>query len=49
MLRTLRTDPERLEVVHIAASEQSDDGSEAHTMSRSSGASVVLVNGRLPA
>ena len=60
MLRTLRTDPERPEVVHIAASDPAnpygtmlawprEETGEAHAMSRSSGASVVLVNGRLAA
>jgi ATP-dependent Lhr-like helicase len=60
MLRTLRTDPERAEVVHIAASDPAnpygtalpwprEESGEAHAMSRSSGASVILVNGRLAA
>jgi ATP-dependent Lhr-like helicase len=59
MLRTLRGDPERPEVVHLAATDPANpygtilpwprEEGDAHTMSRSSGASVVLVNGRLAA
>jgi hypothetical protein len=64
MLRTLRTDPERAEAIHIAASDpanpygtvlawpREEDGEAhgiPHSMSRSSGASVILVNGRLAA
>jgi ATP-dependent helicase Lhr and Lhr-like helicase len=60
MLRTLRTDPERPEVVHITATDPAnpygavlpwprEEEGAPHAMSRTSGASVVLVNGRLAA
>jgi len=59
MLRSLRSDPEHPETLHVAASDPAnpygailpwprEEGS-AHSMSRSSGASVVLVNGALAA
>ncbi|MFN7993148.1 MAG: DEAD/DEAH box helicase [Bryobacteraceae bacterium] len=65
LLRSLRADPERPEVLHLAASDpanpyggilpwpriqgESDEEAKGHSMSRSAGASVVLVNGRLSA
>jgi ATP-dependent Lhr-like helicase len=58
LLRTLRGDPERPEVLHVAATDPAnpygtllpwprEEAAESHALSRSSGASVVLVNGRL--
>ena len=59
MLRTLRGDPERAETLHVAATDPANpygallgwphQEGEAHAMSRTGGASVVLVNGRLAA
>ena len=58
MLRSLRIDPAQPEAVHLAASDPAnpygsllpwlEDASD-HTLSRSAGASVILVNGRLAA
>jgi ATP-dependent Lhr-like helicase len=56
MLRSLRNDPERADTVHLAASDPANpygsllpwvQGSGDHTMSRSVGANVILVNGQL--
>ena len=59
MLRTLRGDPDQPETLHLAASDPANpygtllgwphEAGEAHGMARVSGASVVLVNGRLTA
>jgi len=58
MLRSLRNDPERADTVHLAASDPANpygsllpwvQGSSEHTMSRSAGANVILVNGQLAA
>ena len=59
MLRTLRADPEQAETLHVAATDPANpygallgwprEEGETHGMSRTSGASVVLVNGRLAA
>ena len=59
MLRTLRADPDQPETLHLAASDPANpygtllgwphEAGEAHGMARVSGASVVLVNGRLTA
>jgi ATP-dependent Lhr-like helicase len=59
MLRTLRADPERPETLHVAATDPANpygallgwprDEGEPHAMSRTSGASVIVVNGRLAA
>jgi ATP-dependent Lhr-like helicase len=59
LLRTLRGDPERPETLHLAASDPANpygavlawphEEGESHAMARASGASVVLVNGRLAA
>jgi ATP-dependent helicase Lhr and Lhr-like helicase len=58
LLRTLRGDPERPETLHLAASDPANPygavlpwprEGESHAMARASGASVVLVNGRLAA
>ncbi len=59
ILRTLRAAPEHAETLHLAATDPANpygallawprDEGEAHGMSRTSGASVVLVNGRLAA
>ncbi|MBS1854056.1 MAG: DEAD/DEAH box helicase [Acidobacteria bacterium] len=59
MLRTLRGAPERAETLHVAATDPANpygallgwprEEGEAHAMSRTSGASVILVNGRLAA
>lgn len=56
MLRSLRTEPERPETLHLAASDPANAyGSllpwpgENHGMSRSAGASVVLINGQIAA
>jgi ATP-dependent Lhr-like helicase len=58
ILRSLRNDPAQPEAVHLAASDPANpygsllpwqETSADHTLSRSAGASVVLVNGRLAA
>jgi ATP-dependent Lhr-like helicase len=59
LLRTLRGDPERPETLHLAASDPGNpygavlpwprEEGESHAMARASGASVILVNGRLSA
>jgi ATP-dependent Lhr-like helicase len=56
MLRSLRTEPERPEALHLAASDPANPyGSllrwpgENHGMSRAAGASVVLINGQITA
>jgi ATP-dependent Lhr-like helicase len=56
MLRTLRTEPERPEALHLAACDPANPyGSllpwpgENHGMARAAGASVVLINGQLAA
>jgi ATP-dependent Lhr-like helicase len=59
LLRTLRGDPERPETLHLAASDPANpygavlpwprEEGESHAMARASGASVILVNGRLSA
>jgi ATP-dependent Lhr-like helicase len=59
MLRNLRTDPDTPEVVHLAASDPANpygallpwprEEGLSHSMARASGASVVLINGRLSA
>jgi ATP-dependent Lhr-like helicase len=56
MLRSLRTEPERPEALHLAASDPANPyGSllpwpgENHGMARATGASVVLINGQLTA
>ena len=57
-LRSLRTDPAQPEAVHLAASDPANpygsllpwqENAKEHTLSRSAGASVILVNGRLAA
>ncbi len=57
LLRSLRVEPDRPETVHLAASDPSNPygavlpwpDSGAHGLARASGASVILVNGRLAA
>ena len=58
LLRSLRMEPDHPEAVHLAASDPANpyggilpwlESSTDHTMSRSAGANVVLVNGRLAA
>jgi ATP-dependent Lhr-like helicase len=56
MLRSLRTEPEKPEALHLAASDPANPYGSLlawpganHTMARASGASVVLVNGQLAA
>jgi ATP-dependent Lhr-like helicase len=56
MLRSLRTEPERPEALHLAASDPANPyGSllpwpgETHAMARAAGCSVVLINGQLAA
>jgi ATP-dependent Lhr-like helicase len=59
MLRTLRAEPDQPETLHLASTDPANpygailgwphEEGTAHAMSRSSGASVVLVNGRLAA
>jgi ATP-dependent Lhr-like helicase len=57
MLRSLRTEPERPEALHLAASDPANPyggllpwpGGAQHTMARAAGASVVLINGQLAA
>src|ERR1035438_5489592 len=60
MLRSLRTEPERPEALHLAASDPanpygsllpwpSQNHSQNHTMSRAAGGSVVLIDGTLAA
>jgi ATP-dependent Lhr-like helicase len=57
MLRSLRTEPERPEALHLAASDPANPyggllpwpGGAQHTMARAAGASVVIINGQLTA
>jgi ATP-dependent Lhr-like helicase len=56
MLRSLRTEPDRPEALHLAASDPANPygnllpwPGENHGMSRAAGASVVLINGQLTA
>ncbi|MEO8371718.1 MAG: DEAD/DEAH box helicase, partial [Candidatus Solibacter sp.] len=56
MLRSLRTEPDRPEALHLAASDPANPygnllawPGENHGMSRAAGASVVLINGQLSA
>ena len=58
MLRSLRRPDDRVEAVHLAASDPANpyggllpwtEGSAEHSMARAAGASVILVNGRLAA
>ncbi len=57
MLRSLRTEPERPEALHLAASDPANPyggllpwpGGAQHAMARAAGASVVLINGQLTA
>jgi ATP-dependent Lhr-like helicase len=57
MLRSLRTEPERPEALHLAASDPANPyggllpwpGGAQHAMARAAGASVVIINGQLTA